>query len=53
VDRLVRRIARQLGEQSDPLQAMVALIDARLEKNGGAESCGELAAGALAVPMPV
>ena len=53
VDGLVRRIARQLGEQSDPLQAIGALIDARLEKNGSLESRGEVAAGMLGVPVPM
>jgi hypothetical protein len=38
VDCLVRRIARQQGLQSDTLDEIVALVDARLEKNraGGA-----------------
>jgi hypothetical protein len=33
VDCLVRRIARQQGLQSDTLDEIVTLVDARLEKN--------------------
>jgi hypothetical protein len=38
VDCLVRRIARQQGQQSDTLDEIVALVDARLEKNRSAIS---------------
>jgi hypothetical protein len=37
VDCLVRRIARQQGLQSDTLDEIVALVDARLAKNRSAE----------------
>jgi hypothetical protein len=53
VDRLVRCIARQLGEQSGTLQAIAALIDVRLQKNRELETRGEPTRNALAVPMPV
>ncbi len=36
VDSLVRRIARQLGLQSDPLHEIVALVDERLGRNRSA-----------------
>lgn len=36
VDSLVRRIARQLGHQSDPLREIVALVDERLGRNRSA-----------------
>jgi hypothetical protein len=50
VDRLIRRIARQLGLQFDPLHEIVALVDERLGRN---RSAAQPLFASAAVPVAV